>query len=68
MHDDVRPCGVQAAADGGAEALGATGDEHAVAGEGRGCVHGVTQAIVRMLDGATIPESLRRVATAGFAR
>jgi len=57
---------VQAAADGGAEALGAARDEHAVAGEGQGSVHGLAAAGVRVTDGVTIPEPVRRVSARRF--
>jgi hypothetical protein len=59
---------VEAAADRRAEALGAAGDEHAVAGEGQGVVHGLAAAAVRMIDGVTIPELVRRVSAGGFAQ
>ena len=41
VNDDAGAGRVQLAADGGAEALGAAGDEHAAAGEGQVGLHGV---------------------------
>jgi hypothetical protein len=67
MHDDAGTGGMQAAADRGAEALGAAGDEHALAGEGQGRVHGAGHMIEGAMDDVTIPEPLRRVAAGGFA-
>jgi hypothetical protein len=66
MHDHAGARGVQAAADGRTEALGAAGDEHAVAGEGQGSVHGLAAAIARLTDGVTIPEPVRRVSARRF--
>ena len=68
VHHDAGPRRVQAAADCRAEALGAAGDEYAVAGEGQGGVHGLAAADARVIDGVTIPEPVRRVSAGGFAR
>jgi len=66
VHHDVGAGFVEPAADGGAEALGAAGDEHAVAGKGQGGLHGLGVMRVRGSCGVTIPEPVRRVSMAGF--
>jgi len=58
---------VQTPADGGAEALGTSGDEHAAAGEGQGVLHDVSGIRGRCCVDVTIPEPVRRVSVAGFA-
>ena len=68
VDDQVGTGGVQSPANGRAEALRAAGDEHAVAGEGQGVVHGLAAAIARWIDGVTIPEPVRRVSAGGFAQ
>jgi len=67
MNDDAGACCVQLASDGGAEALGAAGDEHAAAGERQVRLHDVQTVRWRRGCGVTIPDLVRAVAAAGFA-